>query len=776
MIKYCFDGYIQNRACGWVADLATPGKKLHIALVISGEVVTVCEASDYRKDLEAIGYADGKFGFSIPLPDIMEGDCYLRIVELQKDLQESRFESKVIDAPSALLFRTKDFSRYLQLSSVREHKGHYSGNARSTRMANVLGKCNLVSSGLSVPDHATWAIERNRRGGARFFSIPTESAWSDFAWYIFDYNGHDKSLYNLDPNNPLIQSLATPPFVGLSPLYIAWLLRTGKQVSDISKATEQQKYEFLSALLSARNSVSGLPELEVLKRPVAKKIKTGKLRGLPKLSRYLQWKYETGYTHSHNIETDAGLLAYIFDIAIHASAFELEYFGSEVNRFFEDDVIFSDGATTRFEFLTWLYYKRIDSPSFSINEDIKSSDIRRFFRREWLAVHPEHLKYMSVGESGLEKHAPEIYVVAHWDSGSGLTQNAIMSVKAFAKAGIAVTKIYPNGEVFCDLNSYEVETFEPASTIAKDVVVLHVNADEAPEAMAMLSQRINVDAAHVIGFYLWELEEVPKAHHLGLELVDEIWAPTQFVYDAYRAIFPDKTRLVRKALQVPDFVGFDRQQFGIPDSSFAMLLSFDYHSCIERKNPVIAVDAFQKAFSLDDDVTLVVKTTDFAPDHWGDPFRQWQAVRTMAESDPRIVIIEDYLGNDDFFTLINSCDAVISTHRAEGFGYLPAYGLWLGKSVIVTNYSGTADFCTSENSYLVDYSLVPVPNSKFVYPMIKPVWADVKIDSLVDKYRESKRSAHIDRRSHAAKIKQDYSFSKLAGTYIAMLRESGVLL
>jgi len=772
MLKYCFDGYINNRACGWVADLKTPGKKLHVALVISGEVVKIVEASDHRKDLEEVGYADGRFGFSIPLPQLIEGDCYLRIVELGKDIKESLKKVAHIDLSVSLLYSSKDFSRYVQFVEARTKRNSVSSLKRSHRLSSMLGSC-VEQSGLHIPRHAQWAIERHRRGGANFFSTPTETVWADFSWYIFDYNSPDKSVYDMKCDNPLMQRTATPPFSDLSPIYLAWLIRRGAQISDLSNITDKQHCEFLSTLVSAKLSIPNLAQAERLKRLVSRRPRGSKIKNLPRLSKYLSWKYETGYSQSYQIDRDADYLAYIFDAIIHASNFELEYFGDDVLGFFKERVELTDGAVSRFELLVWLYAQRLDSPNYTIAENIRVGEVQQYFHKQWLPAHPQHRDF-SAASFEHASSTKAINIVAHWDSASGLTQNAIMSAKAFAKAGIKVTKLYPSGEVYIGMAEDEVDIVS-AIIVEKNVVILHVNADEAPDALARISAVIDLDNSHVIGFYLWELEEVPKAHLLGLELVDEVWVPTEFVAAAYEKLIPNKVSLVKKALQVPEIVANDRSKFGISEGSYAFLLSFDYHSCTERKNPVVAVQAFLEAFDKDDDVTLVVKTTDFAPNHWGDPFLQWQAVQALAESDNRIVVIEDFLENDDFFALINSCDAVVSTHRAEGFGYLPAYAIWLGKSVIVTDYSGTRDFCNKDNSYLVDFNLVPVPAAKFIYPMLRPVWAEVVFESLVEQFRSCRQSLKHVPEIERQRIKEVYNFVSLADTYLEQLKKSGAL-
>jgi hypothetical protein len=58
----------------------------------------------------------------------------------------------------------------------------------------------------------------------------------------------------------------------------------------------------------------------------------------------------------------------------------------------------------------------------------------------------------------------------------------------------------------------------------------------------------------------------------------------------------------------------------------------------------------------------------------------------------------------------------VSLHRSEGFGLTMAEAMYLGKPVIATAYSGNLDFMTDENSYLVDYELVPIGADAAPYP------------------------------------------------------------
>ncbi len=62
-------------------------------------------------------------------------------------------------------------------------------------------------------------------------------------------------------------------------------------------------------------------------------------------------------------------------------------------------------------------------------------------------------------------------------------------------------------------------------------------------------------------------------------------------------------------------------------------------------------------------------------------------------------------------SLVNLCDAFISLHRAEGFGLAIAEAMFMGKPVIVTNYSGNTEFTLASNSCLVDSVIVRPPEN-----------------------------------------------------------------
>ena len=174
-----------------------------------------------------------------------------------------------------------------------------------------------------------------------------------------------------------------------------------------------------------------------------------------------------------------------------------------------------------------------------------------------------------------------------------------------------------------------------------------------------------------------------------------------------------------------------KRDFGWRDEETVFLFVYDYRSVFERKNPVGAVAAFRRAFPRgDEDVRLIVKSVNAAIDP---PNRE--RVRLAAANDPRITLMDGYLDRAEKNEMIAACDAYVSLHRSEGFGYTLAEAMALGKPVIGTPWSGPADFMTLSNSYPVGFELVEL-SADFGPYAAGQVWADPDLESAAAAMRQ----------------------------------------
>jgi SAM-dependent methyltransferase/glycosyltransferase involved in cell wall biosynthesis len=261
-----------------------------------------------------------------------------------------------------------------------------------------------------------------------------------------------------------------------------------------------------------------------------------------------------------------------------------------------------------------------------------------------------------------------------------------------------------------------------------------VGAVEAPYAVNLLCVNPDVletwvagvdpsffTGRHTIGFWWWELQRVPDHFGPSFDLVDEVWCGSQFVLDAFAAVSPKPTVKVQIPVIVPPVTPMTRGELGAPED-FLFLFLFDFNSALARKNPLGLVEAFTRAFEPGDGASLLIKSIN-AENHPESAARLREAIAPH----PHVQLLDRYFSTTERFALLDSADCYVSLHRSEGFGLTPAESMFLGKPVIATGWSGNLDFMTHENSYLVDYELVPVGAEGAPYPA-DGIWADPSLD------------------------------------------------
>ncbi|MBS9478929.1 glycosyltransferase [Ancylobacter radicis] len=303
--------------------------------------------------------------------------------------------------------------------------------------------------------------------------------------------------------------------------------------------------------------------------------------------------------------------------------------------------------------------------------------------------------------------------------------------------------------------------YNPTIGVRARVVVLCVNADRAPE---MLSRFAGIcEDAHIIGFYLWESDRPPASHALGAVAVDEIWAPTTYVADAYRKITSVPVSVVDKGMHRPlAYVPF-LDRFRRSPEEFIFLTAAEFGSSIVRKNPLDVVKAFQKAFEHSDHPTrLIIKIREVNPGHWSNIDSYWEEIEERIAGDDRISVLEGNLTPEEYWTLLWTSDAMVSLHRSEGFGYVIADAMLAGKTVVVSDYSGSQDFCDESNAFLVPVQQTPTPPEYLASRGYIGQWGIPDVDAAARAMFEAAEHAEL-RASRAeaglARVSRKYDFA-----------------
>ncbi len=251
-------------------------------------------------------------------------------------------------------------------------------------------------------------------------------------------------------------------------------------------------------------------------------------------------------------------------------------------------------------------------------------------------------------------------------------------------------------------------------------LVLHINAPMLPAALLRLPRAL-LRGRRIIGYWAWELPTVPPSWAPAASLVHEIWAPSRFSAAALEPLAPGRVRVVPHPIAVspPQPSALGRAGFGLPDDAVITLVSFSLASSFARKNPLAAIEAFRLAFGDRQDRLLLLKVVhaDHAP--------QDLALITQAMAGATNIRLETRVfPASDSHALTRCCDIVLSLHRSEGFGLVPAEAMLLGKPVVATGWSATAEFLDESCGVPVPYRLVPADDPRGVFMAPGACWAE----------------------------------------------------
>jgi glycosyltransferase involved in cell wall biosynthesis len=256
-------------------------------------------------------------------------------------------------------------------------------------------------------------------------------------------------------------------------------------------------------------------------------------------------------------------------------------------------------------------------------------------------------------------------------------------------------------------------------------LVLHVNAPMLPAAFLGLGGRA-LRGRRIVGYWAWELPVAPPAWRAGAAFVHEIWVPSRFTAAALEPLAPGRVHVVPHpvAASPPCPSRLSRADFGLPVDAFVVLTSFSLASSFARKNPLASIAAFRAAFGGQPDKVLVLKVAH--AEHWR---QDLDALRAAIAGADNIRLETRLLPAADSHALTACADVVLSLHRSEGFGLVPAEAMLLGRTVVATDWSGTTDFLDAGSGVPVPYRLVPARDPRGVFEAPGALWAEADVDA-----------------------------------------------
>jgi glycosyltransferase involved in cell wall biosynthesis len=271
----------------------------------------------------------------------------------------------------------------------------------------------------------------------------------------------------------------------------------------------------------------------------------------------------------------------------------------------------------------------------------------------------------------------------------------------------------------------------------------------------LFEERYNIAA------WAWELPRFPARWYDRFAYYDEIWVPTSFVANVLSPISPVPVVRIPPVLTTRKHGSRDigRRRLSASSEEFIYLFIFDFHSHMERKNPLTLIDAYKRAFEPSEPARLVIKCVNADSDPEG-----FAAINTCVEGYP-IEIHTGYWPAQELRDLMAACDAYVSLHRSEGTGLTITDAMALGKPVIATSWSGNMDFMDISNSFPVRYELVKLQKNVGPY-RAGEVWADASVEHAAEQMRlvfEDRNEAWARGRAARREIETNYSEEKIAG-------------
>jgi glycosyltransferase involved in cell wall biosynthesis len=276
--------------------------------------------------------------------------------------------------------------------------------------------------------------------------------------------------------------------------------------------------------------------------------------------------------------------------------------------------------------------------------------------------------------------------------------------------------------------------------------LFHINFQEIGLAYLYLDKNIWKNHYN-IAFWLWEIEEFPKEHLAAIRFFDEIWTPSEFASNSIRKVTDKPVHTIPYYVLADQDASCDRAYFGLPENQFLYLIMYDTNSTSARKNPIGALEAYQKAFPVEkENIGLVIKMNNPTE-------KDIAAIREQTKGYHNIYFITEILDKPKVNSLIAAVDVFVSLHRAEGFGLVMAEAMLLKTACVATNWSSNTEFMNAECACMVSYE-------------------KTKIQETAGNYKKGYQWAEPDVKEAAAYMRRLYEDEAYYSTLVEHAKES----
>jgi len=288
----------------------------------------------------------------------------------------------------------------------------------------------------------------------------------------------------------------------------------------------------------------------------------------------------------------------------------------------------------------------------------------------------------------------------------------------------------------------------------------------------------------LIAHTVWETDRLPKHWPPLFDQVQRVIVPTEW----NRATFVS-SGVTTPVVVVPHVVcdpvpGDGGVPLGLPAD---VVVFYTISRWDQRKDPAAVINAFLDAFTADDPVALVVKTTPLPQfpvmGKWGRESTllgtTMLEVARLVRAHPRPplvqVEIEDW-SPARIAGLHSRGDCFVSLSHAEGWNVGAFDAAAHGNPVVLTGWGGPLAWLDSSTAYLVEHDVVPVQHFEAQSYSPDQHWAEPRREHAVELMREVARDLGAARRRAAslrAQVLHDYAGPRVVATLRAVVPELG---
>lgn len=288
----------------------------------------------------------------------------------------------------------------------------------------------------------------------------------------------------------------------------------------------------------------------------------------------------------------------------------------------------------------------------------------------------------------------------------------------------------------------------------------------------------------LVSHTVWETDRLPDHWPDLLNAVDRVVVPTEWNREVFVASGVTVPVVVVPHVVCDPVPGDGGVPLGLPSD---LVVFYTIGRWDQRKSPSAVIRAYLEAFTADDPVALVVKTSPNAQyptsDRWGiesaiKGTTMLEVARIVREF-PRPALVRVEVEDWEparIAGLHARGDCFVSLSHGEGWGLGAFDAVAYGNPVVMTGWGGQLEFLDRDATFLVDYDLEPIQHWQPRSYSPDQHWAIPRIDHAVEQMRTVAADLGSARRRAAplrARVLDDFGPSRVAATLLEVVPELG---